>query len=79
MSDFNKWCGKQNTDNLAKLGLDAWREALKLTRAAWDHQDAINNELLEKNTKLTNLVWQCRANAHSTLIATEDYKEESRG
>jgi hypothetical protein len=45
MSDFNKWLGKQNTDRLAALGTDAWREALKLTSAAWDHQDAINDFL----------------------------------
>jgi Mg2+ and Co2+ transporter CorA len=52
MSDFNKWCGDRDTDRLAELGTDAWREAMKLMRSAWDHQDAINDTLRDENERL---------------------------
>jgi Mg2+ and Co2+ transporter CorA len=52
MSDFSQWCGDRDTDRLAELGTDAWREAMKLMRSAWDHQDAINDTLRDDNERL---------------------------
>jgi Mg2+ and Co2+ transporter CorA len=52
MSDFSQWCSDRDTDRLAELGTDAWREAMKLMRSAWDHQDAINDTLRDDNERL---------------------------
>jgi hypothetical protein len=77
MSDFNLWFGKQNTDGIANLGNVAWRDALKLTRAAWDHQDAINDTLRVENERLNGDIKRLNALVLELQDAINDTLQEA--